>query len=70
MKQWRSMKAKRVLVALERIGWRIKRQKGSHRVLERQNFPDYVFAFHEQDEIGPKMLARLAKKTGLKPEDL
>ena len=70
MTQWRSMKAKRVLVALERIGWRIKRQKGSHRVLERQNFPDYVFAFHEQDEIGPKMLARLAKKTGLKPEDL
>lgn len=64
------MKAKRVLAALERIGWQIKRQKGSHRVLERRNFRDYVFAFHDREEMGPKMLARIAKKTGLTPEDL
>ena len=55
---------------MERIGWQIKRQKGSHRVLERRNFPDYVFAFHDREEMGPKMLARIAKKTGLTPEDL
>ena len=30
----------------------------------------FVFAFHDQDEIGPVMLARLAKKTGLRPDDL
>ena len=64
------MKAKRVLAALERIGWQIKRQKGSHRVLERRNFRDYVFAFHDREEMGPKMLPRIAKKTGLTPEDL
>jgi hypothetical protein len=29
-----------------------------------------VFAFHDDDEIGPKMLARIGKRTGLKPEDL
>jgi hypothetical protein len=29
-----------------------------------------VFAFHENEEIGPRMLARIAKRTGLKPEDL
>jgi len=29
-----------------------------------------VFAFHESEEIGPKMLARIAKHTGLEPEDL
>jgi hypothetical protein len=29
-----------------------------------------VFAFHDREEIGPKMLARIAKRTGLKPEDL
>jgi hypothetical protein len=28
------------------------------------------FAFHDNEEIGPRMLARIAKKTGLKPEDL
>jgi hypothetical protein len=29
-----------------------------------------VFAFHYSDEIGPRMLARIAKRTGLTPEDL
>jgi len=29
-----------------------------------------VFAFHDRDEIGPVMLARIARKTGLQPEDL
>jgi hypothetical protein len=31
---------------------------------------DFVFAFHGSDEIGPKILARIAKHTGLSPEDL
>lgn len=64
------MKTRRVLSALLRIGWSIKRQRGSHRVLEREGWPDYVFAFHEGDEIGPRMLARIAKHTGLEPDDL
>jgi len=29
-----------------------------------------VFAFHQDEEIGPRMLARIAKKTGLTPDDL
>jgi len=29
-----------------------------------------VFAFHDNVEIGPRMLARIAKHAGLKPEDL
>jgi predicted RNA binding protein YcfA (HicA-like mRNA interferase family) len=29
-----------------------------------------VFAFHDSDEIGPKMLARIAKHTGLTPEEM
>lgn len=70
MSQWPSTKAKRVLAALLRIGWNIKRQTGSHRILEREGFEDYVFAFHDGDEIGARMLARIAKKTGLTPRDL
>lgn len=70
MSNWKSAKARRVLAALERVGWRVKRQKGSHKVLEREGFPDYVFAFHDGDEIGSKMMARVAKKTGLRLEDL
>ena len=70
MSQWSSAKAKRVLAALLRIGWNVKRESGSHKVLTRPGRPDVVFAFHDKDEIGPKMLARIAKNTGLKPTDL
>jgi predicted RNA binding protein YcfA (HicA-like mRNA interferase family) len=64
------VKARRLLAAMLRIGWTIKRQSGSHRTLARPEWPDVVFAFHDQDEIGPKMLARIAKRTGLEPKDL
>ena len=67
---WPATKAKRVLAALKRIGWSVKRQSGSHRILEREGWPDYVFAFHDKETIGSKMLSRVAKKTGLKPDDL
>jgi predicted RNA binding protein YcfA (HicA-like mRNA interferase family) len=70
MSQWPSVKAKRVLAALLHIGWQIKRQTGSHKTLARPGWPDFVFAFHDNDEIGPKMLARIAKHTGLTPDDL
>jgi predicted RNA binding protein YcfA (HicA-like mRNA interferase family) len=70
MSQWPSAKAQRVLAALLRKGWSIKRQTGSHRILQRPDSPDYVFAFHDRDEIGPRMLARIAKATGLVPKDL
>jgi predicted RNA binding protein YcfA (HicA-like mRNA interferase family) len=52
------------------MGWTVKRQSGSHRTLSRPDWPDVVFAFHDDEEIGPRMLARIAKRTGLRPEDL
>jgi predicted RNA binding protein YcfA (HicA-like mRNA interferase family) len=67
---WPSIKAKRLLATLLRLGWRVKRQSGSHRVLERAGHPDFVFAFHDNVEVGPRMLARIAKHTGLTPGDL
>ena len=71
MSQWGSAKARRVLAALLRIGWSIKREsEGSHRILSRAGSPDTVFAFHDREEIGPRMLSRIAKKTGLTPEEL
>lgn len=71
MSQWSSAKARRVLAALLRIGWSIKRESGtSHKILSRSGRADVVFAFHDKEEIGPKMLARIAKRTGLKPEDI
>jgi predicted RNA binding protein YcfA (HicA-like mRNA interferase family) len=68
--RWPSAKAKRVLAALRRLGWHVKRQSGAHRTLERKGWPDVIFAFHDGVELGPRMLARIAKHTGLRPEDL
>jgi predicted RNA binding protein YcfA (HicA-like mRNA interferase family) len=71
MAQWSATKARRVLSALLRIGWRLERESGgSHRVLARDGWVDVVFAFHDGEELGPHMLARIAKRTGLQPEDL
>jgi predicted RNA binding protein YcfA (HicA-like mRNA interferase family) len=70
MKAFSSSKARRVLAALVRIGWVVKRQTGSHKTLSREGWPDFVFAFHDGEELGSKMLARIAKSTGLTPDDL
>jgi len=38
--------------------------------LARVGWPDFVFAFHDGEEIGPRMLSRIARHTGLTPQDL
>lgn len=70
MSVWGARKARAVLSALLRIGWHVKRQTGSHKVLSRDGWADVIFAFHDGEEIGPRMLARIARHTGLRPEDL
>jgi len=67
---WPAAKARRVLAALYRLGWTLKREESSHKTLARPGWPDVVFAFHDSEEIGPRMLARIAKQTGLTPSDL
>ena len=68
--QWPSTKAPLVLAALLRRGWRIKRQRGSHRLLAKDGWPDYTFAHHDRVELGRGALELLGKKTGLRPKDL
>lgn len=72
MTNWSAVRARQVLTALQKIGWRIarQRQRGSHRVLAKEGRPNVVFAFHDAEEIGPRMLARIAKHSDLHPEDL
>lgn len=70
MSRWRAVKAKQLLAALLRIGWRIEWQRGSHRRLKRVDWLDYTFAFHDSVEVGPGLLSQIAKKTGLQPDDL
>ena len=68
--RWPAVKATGVLKSLLRLGWSIKRQRGSHRILAKRDYPDFTFAFHDREEIGPKMLARISKHTGLTPDNL
>ena len=70
MSQWPSSKAAKVFRALLRIGYTVKSQRGSHIILTHAERGDYVWGFHDGVEIGPRMLARIAKQTGLRPEDL
>jgi predicted RNA binding protein YcfA (HicA-like mRNA interferase family) len=67
---WPSVKARRLYAALLRIGWKLKRTVGSHKTLARAGWPDYLFAFHDSDEVGPRILSKVAKDTGLTPRDL
>jgi predicted RNA binding protein YcfA (HicA-like mRNA interferase family) len=66
--------AKKVLRALQRIGRQEKARiskSGSHKQLVHSDFPyEYTWAFHDGVELGPAMLAKIAKRTGLKTEDL
>jgi predicted RNA binding protein YcfA (HicA-like mRNA interferase family) len=48
----------------------VTKRSGSHVVLERPGYANYVWAFHDGEEIGPPMMARIGKKTGLTPEDV
>ena len=72
MSRWPATSASRVYRALLRIGWiAVREQSGSHVQLRHPDRQEtYTWAFHDSVEIGPVMLARIAKKTGLKPEDL
>ena len=74
MSQWPASRAAKVWRALLRIGWCEKprlSKSGSHRQMEHPDYPhEFTRAFHDKEEIGPRMLAKIAKRTGLKPEDL
>ena len=70
MSVWPATKAKKVYSALLRIGWTFKKQVGSHRKLQRPGWRNFTFAFHDSEEIGPAALGKIAKDTGLRPEDL
>ena len=67
--RWPLPKARRVFAARSRPGWQFKRQSGSHRTSSRESWPGFVFAFHDGEAVGPGMLTRFAKHTGLQPED-
>ncbi len=72
MSEWPSTRARRLLAALLKIGWRVKRQTGSHRTLSREGWPDVALAFHDTEmrrtkvEIDDALLQKAMRLTGVK----
>lgn len=70
MSEWPSTKARLVYKALLKIAglFFVKWVPiGNSNTLISRN---YTWSFGDSDELGPTMVARIAKKTGLKPSDL
>jgi len=69
--KWPSSKARKVFAAIQRAGCQIKKEKGSsHKQMIHLQWGEVTWAFHDDDEIGPRMLARIAKNYHITPEDL
>lgn len=67
-----SMKAKQLLAVLMRepLGYRVVRQKGSHRILAAPGRKRVIYAFYERQEIPPGVVRDvLVKQVGLEEQD-
>ena len=65
-----SVKARNLLRALRRRGFQVVRTRGSHRFLKHADGRTMVFAFHDKETIGPRMLSRILKDAGLSIKEL
>ena len=71
MSYWPSLKAKQVFRAIQRLGWRVKVEKGSsHKQMVHETHGEATWSFHDNEEIGPKMMVRLAKAFHFDRDDL
>jgi hypothetical protein len=61
---WLATKAKRVLAALQRIGWRVKRQVGSHKMLVRDGWLNYEFSSMMETSSSARFSAALRSILG------
>jgi predicted RNA binding protein YcfA (HicA-like mRNA interferase family) len=72
MAQFPSLKARRLLRVrqAEPLGYRVVRQRGSHRKLEAANYPPIVFSFHDSQTIRPSTVKDiLCNQVGLAEQD-
>ena len=67
---WSPTKARRVLRALTRIGWWVRRSREAELVLAWSGWSDVLWPFTDDEMLGPAALARIARRTSLTPEDV
>lgn len=61
----KATKARIVLKQLRKAGWDVIRANGAHKILKHTSGKTFCFCFHDNVEIGPKMMADLAKQTAI-----
>lgn len=67
---WPSIKTHRLIKAMQKQGWELHHQTGSHRIFRKEGHEPYALANADHEELGPKIVSRIAKVIGLKPEHL
>jgi predicted RNA binding protein YcfA (HicA-like mRNA interferase family) len=64
-----AMKVRIVIATLKKAGWKLNRQKGSHKVFVHPNFPHHiVIAGNPGSEIKPGTLHGILKDAGLEDQ--
>jgi predicted RNA binding protein YcfA (HicA-like mRNA interferase family) len=64
-----SLKARKLLAILKRLGYTVSRQKGSHRQMDADGRPRLTFAFHSAETIPAGMVRKiLVDQVGLDAE--
>jgi predicted RNA binding protein YcfA (HicA-like mRNA interferase family) len=58
-----------VLAALRRAGFEETRRRGSHRFLIHAAGRSLIFALHDGERVGPKLLAKILKDAGIGAEE-
>ena len=64
------LKARQVISALERKGFSLVHQKGSHKKFQDDNGHTVIVSDHGSNDIKPAILAKIAKQAGMTVEKL
>jgi predicted RNA binding protein YcfA (HicA-like mRNA interferase family) len=65
----KNVKSKAVIKALEKIGFSKARQRGSHVILKNPEGKVTVVPVHSRERLGPGILAKIIRDTGIKKEE-
>lgn len=70
MKGLHSLQPERVVKAFERCGWRVTRQKGSHIILVKEDYPyNLSIPVHKGKPIKQGLMKKLIELSGLSTEE-
>ena len=67
MSKLANLSAKKVIKALERLGYSAVRIKGSHVILKRENSPPLIIPRHK--EVAPHLIKSQLKRAGISVEE-